>query len=280
MPASNVMVETTVSENELESAMGGLRSMLGESFTSDMAVVAFERIAREYYVRNFGTMSKQGIDVLLFDIFRKALYEGYKSADGSKGFVNSRDYSDYSISRRLGITEARVRNIKEKALIVYGDVEGDDNWWHKPLLSYLAKAKPEGAGKYKFRVIDKSVRDELENYLDNETAEQGSFIEYSLNPKVVTVNEEVLVALVAQLWPTAFVNAQSSDFFAVMGKFAQNRDEYNKLESAEQGEINEVLKTMQQQRTLRARAEAVGHLTDIAKSVLSSAVTGVLNTAL
>lgn len=72
---------------------------------------AFEIIANQYYFTNSGTTSKTEIDLLLFSIFFEKLEEAYRE--------NPEQHSDYEISHLLGISQNRVRTLKEQYELKY-----------------------------------------------------------------------------------------------------------------------------------------------------------------
>ena len=64
---------------------------------------AFDKIAEVYYNRNFGSISKSDFDVLMFSIYIERLLEKDESDMDS--------YSDYELSKQLGITQSKIKNL-------------------------------------------------------------------------------------------------------------------------------------------------------------------------
>lgn len=67
---------------------------------------AFDKIAEKYYFANFGTTSKSDIDVIMFSLYIDQILE----ADIS----NFSAYSNYALSKMLGIKQTKVSNLKVK----------------------------------------------------------------------------------------------------------------------------------------------------------------------
>ena len=67
---------------------------------------AFDKIAEAYYNRNFGSISKSDFDVLMFSIYIERLLEQNES--------DMESYSDYELSKQLGITQSKIKNLKVK----------------------------------------------------------------------------------------------------------------------------------------------------------------------
>lgn len=77
------------------------------SFTLEEKVELFNRIAERYYNHNFGTMLKADMDTLIFSAYIEHCLK------------NGLPYDDYSLSIALGITESRVRSLKERKQLQY-----------------------------------------------------------------------------------------------------------------------------------------------------------------
>ena len=79
---------------------------------------AFDQIAEKYYFGNFGSVGKSDLDVLMFSIYIERILN--KSQD------NFSTYSDYTLSKQLGITQTRISNLKVKKELQYP--YEDFNW--------------------------------------------------------------------------------------------------------------------------------------------------------
>lgn len=67
---------------------------------------AFDAIAEQYYYGNFGRMQKTDFETLLFSLYLDRIL------DTSEEDMHT--YSDYTLSRHLGITQAKISNLKVK----------------------------------------------------------------------------------------------------------------------------------------------------------------------
>ena len=137
---------------------------------------AFDKIAELYYRLNFGTVQKAEIDLLMFSLFLDKLYQ--------KDGVTENDYSDYTLSKTLGITQGRIRTLKERKEIKYpSDYNWKHDFWHS-----LEKAE------YKEEKIKLYIRDHrLYTELCNIANEIGSYSETTLTKNQVVLSPPVLV---------------------------------------------------------------------------------------
>ena len=79
-------------------------------FDDSSKIKAFEEIESEYFNTNFGTLSKADFEIILFKIYYERLKENSNT---------SSDYDNYSISKALGITQSKVKLLKEKMGLKY-----------------------------------------------------------------------------------------------------------------------------------------------------------------
>ena len=133
---------------------------------------AFDKIASEYYYLNFGMMPKANLDVLMFSIYIEQILEKY-------GYEKFKEYSDYSLSKDLGITQTKVSNLKVKKELLY-PYEGYD--WKKSFALISKNAVYEDR-KIKLWIPDKNLYLELKNAIE----ENGGFIEVQLNSNLLQV---------------------------------------------------------------------------------------------
>ncbi len=142
---------------------------------------AFDRIAEQFYARNFGRMTKSDFEALLFDIYLEACLQKQKRFD------------DYTLSRELGITQSRVRNLKVRKELLYPH-EGFD--WKQSFVDCIKDARFDDVKRLvKLHISDVNVLIELRNYLE----EHGWYDEYQLNPKLFQCPLTVFVELCASL---------------------------------------------------------------------------------
>lgn len=76
-------------------------------FSVEEKAEAFDSISELYFDRNFGSTSKSDFETLLFSIYIEHLIK------------NGLPYDDYIMSKTLGITETRVRALKERKQLKY-----------------------------------------------------------------------------------------------------------------------------------------------------------------
>lgn len=72
---------------------------------------AFDKIASYFYEQNFSTLGKSDFELMMFHIYMQHLKDTNSPND------------DYSVSKALGITQQRVRSLKIKQQLRYGQTE-------------------------------------------------------------------------------------------------------------------------------------------------------------
>lgn len=142
---------------------------------------AFERIAENYYRRNFGSKSKTDLDTLMFDIYYKELIDRVDIRDFKK-------YSDYTLSKDLGITQTKISNLKVRSELVYPD----NNDWKERFKCISHNAiYDRDAEKVKLFIPDRIVYLEVKNAIE----ECGGFIEVQLTSNLLQINLSYFVDL-------------------------------------------------------------------------------------
>ena len=129
----------------------------------------FDELARRFYERNFGTLSKSEIELMMFHFY-------------SEQHKNQPEKLDpYTMSKDLGITQGRVRNLKVKEYLVYPRRID----WQKVFGSTLD-------GSIKYNEVDNSVeipvldpRMFLE--IEHEVEVNRGFVRYRANKKILAV---------------------------------------------------------------------------------------------
>ncbi len=142
---------------------------------------AFDLIAQQYYFGNFGTMQKSDFDVLMFSIYLERILEQ------SEEDMNA--YSDYELSKLLGITQSRVSTLKVKKQLKYPYAGFD---WKRSFQRVSKNARYEN-GKIKIHIPDKNLFLELQNAIEKE----GGYVEIQLNSKLLQVSPEYFVDLMS-----------------------------------------------------------------------------------
>ncbi len=147
--------------------------------TESEKAAAFDRIAERYYFCNFGTMQKSDFDVLMFSVYLDRLLD--KTEDDSKS------YSDYTLSKYLGITQSRISSLKVKKELLYPRKDYD---WRKAFRQVIRNAQYEG-GKIRLFIPEKTLFIEVKNAIE----EANGIVDVQLNPKLLQVKPEDFIDL-------------------------------------------------------------------------------------
>lgn len=199
-----------------------LRKNYEEIFTSDkVKAQAFDKIAERYYFRNFGTMQKSDLDVLLFSIYIEEILK--KSED------NINTYSDYRLAKLLGISQSKVSSLKVKKQLQYPYPEFD---WKKSFKRVCANARYEKE-KIWINLRDKNLYYELKNQID----EKGSFVETTLTSNLLVISVSDFYELSEQLMSQHEIDEMKK---AIKSKYA---DDIELCEAIEKKPIGKALKT-------------------------------------
>lgn len=152
-----------------------------EELFSDESIKAraFDKIAKQYFYSNFGTMQKSDFDVLMFSLYIDRILETSES--------DMSTYSDYKLSKDLGITQSRVSALKEKKELKYPYPKFD---WKKSFERIIENARYEN-GKIRIHIPDKNLYLELKNAVES----NGGIIEVQLNSKVLQLSPEYFIDL-------------------------------------------------------------------------------------
>lgn len=153
------------------------------NFTDIEKIDAFDRIVGNYYDKNFGTMAKADLELLLFSIY----LDHYDK--------NNKRYSDYSLSKELGITQTRIRSLRERRELKYRNESGDGRWWKDRFASLVQNAKIDEKKYVKVLIPDVEVLIELRYFLE----EHQLFDDYQLNPKVFQCRIDVFLEIVRKM---------------------------------------------------------------------------------
>lgn len=132
---------------------------------------AFDLIAEKYYYSNFGSASKADIDVLMFSLYIEQILK--------KDQKDFRAYSDYTLSKQLGITQSKVSNLKVRKELVYPYTEFD---WKKSLQLISDRAIFED-DKIKLFIPDRNLYLEIKNAVET----SGGYVELQLTPNLLQI---------------------------------------------------------------------------------------------
>lgn len=149
-------------------------------FTDKEKLAFADDILPLFLNKNFGTVQKTEVELMVFHHYLKHCESLNKSV------------SDLSIGKQLGITPARVRNMKLKDYLH----QDDDSSWKQKLLNQMNETSFEIKGKdILFVVCDVTLMTELRSFLE----ENGFVNEYSLNPNLFSCSVDVMLKIWAIL---------------------------------------------------------------------------------
>lgn len=158
-------------------------------FTTEEKAALFDAIADHYYYRNFGQMLKSDMDLLMFHFYIDKMIASLRTENGSVDYTKC---SDYIISKELGITQQRVRNLKVKNQLVY-PIEFD---WKAALARLIENARYDRkTGKVVLNIPDPNLYIEIQNFIE----EQGAHVEKQLNSKLLQLRAEFFIDLLVSL---------------------------------------------------------------------------------
>lgn len=150
-------------------------------FSEKEKAAIFDKIAENYFNRNFGSMSKADFETLLFSEYIEQCI--------SKDLA----FDDYTLSKQLGITQSRIRSLKERKELKYPH-KGD--YWKQAFASSIINAKyDKDAKRVKVIIQDVNVLIEVRNFLE----QNGWYDEYQLNRKLLQVSLECFIDICFKL---------------------------------------------------------------------------------
>lgn len=130
----------------------------------------------EYCTQHFGRLNKKDYELAVFHLLlQKEL----------------KDCSDFAISRRLKITEAKVKQLRYEVNLV---IEKNDSAYREELMQLMSTASykfADGGKKIQFCVNDKMLR----LFLNDQLNQIGSFADSSFNSNIVSVTAKDLLFL-------------------------------------------------------------------------------------
>lgn len=150
-------------------------------FTNEEKIAGFNLIAEQYFDRNFGTMSKTDFETLLFSIYIEHCLD------------NHLPFDDYALSKSLGITQSKVRNLKVKKELQYPK-EGFA--WKDAFVERIKYAHYDSVKHLvKVNIPDVNVMLELRHHLEK----HSWYDEYQLNPKLFQCKTDIFILLCQSL---------------------------------------------------------------------------------
>lgn len=216
---------------------------------------AFDKIAEVYYMNNFGSMSKSDFDTLMFSIYIDEILKN------SEDDFNS--YSDYTLSKYLGITQSRVSSLKVKKELKY-HYDGFD--WKKSLKRISENVRFEN-GKIKLNVRDKNLYYELKNVIE----ENGGFVDIQLNSTLLMVSPEYFVDLMLYIEEDQCREQIREQLRTELKKHSID------AEYLENQSFSEILKEQTVNLGMKALCEIIGNCIPVAGPVVSIIMENVWN---
>ena len=110
-------------------------------FSKDDKAKAFDEIAKKFYLSNFGSTAKSDIETLMFSIYIERILD--------ENVKNPNTYSDYTLSKSLGISQEKINRLKIQKELKYPRKKFN---WKKAFLAGLDNAYIE-KGKIGYRVL-------------------------------------------------------------------------------------------------------------------------------
>ena len=151
-----------------------------------------EEMSTMFYERNFGTKTKSDIELLAFKYYFEAAKD-YATKDGE---LNENLISDYKIGCDLGISPAKVRNLKLKVEL---QLSNDGYDWQSELLKVLSK--PQNLEKSKDNeYIQITVRSQKLFYaVEDWIEDNGETLDITLNRKQLKVPKKSFYKLLKEI---------------------------------------------------------------------------------
>ena len=139
-------------------------------FKDEEKIACFDKIAELYFNKNFGSTSKSDFETLLFSEYIEHLIK------------NQLPFDDYTLSKQLGISQSRIRSLKERKELKYPQIDND--YWKNAFIDSLKNAKYTKTDHcIKTIIEDINVMNEVRHYIES----KGWFDECSLNKKLLKI---------------------------------------------------------------------------------------------
>ena len=140
---------------------------------------AFDKIAELYYFGNFGSTPKADLDVLMFSLYIDRIL--------AQSEEDMHSYSDYTLSKQLGITQQRISSLKVKKELKYPN-QGFQ--WKKSFCRILENARYVD-GRIRLYIPDKNLFLEIKNAVEM----SNGYIDLQLNSSLLVIEPQFFVDL-------------------------------------------------------------------------------------
>lgn len=158
-------------------------------FSEEYKAHCFDELAAHFYNANFGQMSKADIELMMFNFYLRQMISDHRDDHGS---IDYNECSDYKISRDLGITQQRVRNLKIKKQLVYPE----KYTWEIAFAKLIKNARYDlKTQKITLNIPDPNLFIEIQNFIES----RGAYVEKQLNSKILQIRAEYFVELAVSL---------------------------------------------------------------------------------
>lgn len=203
-------------------------------------IAIFDKIEKQYFHKNFGSMSKSDFETLLFAEYIECCIK------------NGAKFDDYTLSKELGITQSRIRSLKERKELKYPH-NTDATWWRKYLVEDVKNAKYDEQDHYvKFIIQDVNVMSEVRHYIET----VGWYDEASLNRKLLRIPLDCFTELFVEK------ESMSNLFTSEVKKTIQKISKDHPKESSIEKFVKEFNRDGLQAFLMSATKEAIGLVID------------------
>lgn len=160
-------------------------------FTNEDKIKFFDELSARFYNANFGTLSKSEFELMMFRFYFEKMISKNTFEDKTIDYSNC---SDYKISKDLGITQQRVKNLKIKSHLAHPM----DFSWEKALAKLTENARYDNStNRITLNIPDPNLLLEIQNFIE----ENGAYVEKQLNGKVLQLRAEYYIDLIVALEP-------------------------------------------------------------------------------
>lgn len=206
-------------------------------FSQEEKDKVIELIEERYYSRNFGTMAKADWETMLFHIFFEHLLN------------NNQPFDDYTVSKALGISQTRVRNLKQRQELQYP--RGND--WKEDFVKEIVKATYEDETRTVSMVIPEvTMQTELRYFMEK----NGWYDEYPPNPRLFRCRLDFFVKLCEALEDEEVYLTDEAE--QRLRTIRREGKEENALQKIINGSVEEGLKELAKEGSKAIVAEVIG----------------------
>lgn len=186
-----------------------------DSFSDKEKIAAFDKIAGLYFDRNFGSVSKADFETLMFSIYIEHLLD------------NELPYDDYTMSNSLGISESRIRTLKERKQLKYPR----EYIWQEAFAEIVKYAKYDDVTKtVKLSIEDVNLLKEVRHFIRI----NGWYDDFQLNPRLFQCKLDCFLMLCAMLDGEMLL---TEDDKKKLLKLKTNEDDRSAIEKIAEGDF-------------------------------------------